>query len=342
MSLYSIPAWPFVYGGPSGSGKIRVLPEDFSVEEILAFEPSGSGEHAFLLIRKTGENTEYVARQLARFAEIRQRDIGFAGLKDRHAVTTQWFSVWLPGKPDPDWAAFALASIEVLQSVRHARKLQRGVLAGNRFKLVIRHWQGDQDQTAEKLAAIKASGFANYFGEQRFGYQGRNVEQALSLFQGKKAGREQRGIYLSAARSFLFNQVLAARVAAQNWNLPLPGDVYMFDRSHSRFKADAQDQAITGRLKAGEIHPTGVLWGQADSGVSEAASAWEAEVIERFPELAEGLQKSGVEIERRPLRVNVPDLAWRFAEDQLHLSFSLPAGSYATALLREVMTWEDQ
>jgi len=342
MTLYSIPAWPFVYGGPSGSGKIRVLPEDFNVEEMLAFEPSGSGEHAFLLIRKTGENTEYVARQLARFAEVRQRDIGFAGLKDRHAVTTQWFSVWLPGKPDPDWGAFASASIEVLQAVRHARKLQRGALAGNRFKLVIRDWQGDQDQTAETLAAIKASGFANYFGEQRFGHQGRNVEQALSLFQGKKVGREQRGIYLSAARSFLFNQVLAARVAAQNWNLPLPGDVYMFDRSHSRFKADAQDQAIAGRLNAGEIHPTGVLWGQGDSGVSEAASALEAEVIGRFSELAEGLQNSGVEIERRPLRVNAPDLAWRFAEDQLHLSFSLPAGSYATALLREAVAWEDQ
>ncbi|MEC4748063.1 tRNA pseudouridine(13) synthase TruD [Methylomicrobium sp. Wu6] len=341
MTSFSLPVWPYVYGGPSGGGKIRVLPEDFIVEETLGFEPSGAGEHAFLQIRKTGENTEYVARQLARFAEIRQRDIGFAGLKDRHAVTTQWFSVWLPGKPDPDWAVFASASIEVLQVVRHARKLQRGVLAGNRFQLLVRDWRGDRDKADARLAAIKAQGIANYFGAQRFGHQGRNVEQALRLFQGKKVSRELRGIYLSAARSFLFNQLLAARVAAQNWNRPLPGDVYMFDKSHSRFKADAQDQDIAGRVSAGAIHPTGVLWGQGDSGVSGEALALEMEAIERFSELVRGLQNSGVEIERRPLRVNVPDLAWRFADDQLHLSFSLPAGSYATALLREVIDWDD-
>jgi tRNA pseudouridine13 synthase len=340
MSSFILPAWPFVYGSPSGRGKIRTSPEDFIVEEMLAFEPSGAGEHAFLQIRKTGENTEYVARQLARFADVRQRDIGFAGLKDRHAVTTQWFSVWLPGKPDPDWAAFASASIEVLQGTRHARKLQRGALSGNRFTLVVRDWQGDQDKANAQLNLIKSSGIANYFGEQRFGHQGGNVEQALSLFQGKKVSRELRSIYLSAARSFLFNQILAARVEQQTWNRPLPGEIYMFDKSHSRFKADASDQTIAVRIEAGEIHPTGVLWGQGENGASDAVSELEAEVGERFSELAEGLENSGVETERRPLRVNVPDLAWRFSEDQLQLSFSLPAGSYATALLREIIEWE--
>lgn len=342
MSPFLVSVCPFVYGGPSGSGKIRSFPEDFSVDEILAFEPSGTGEHAFLRLRKTGENTEYVARQLARFAGVRQRDIGFAGLKDRHAVTTQWFSVWLPGKSDPDWAAFSSASLEVLQATRHARKLQRGVLTGNRFRLVIRDWRGDQDDTAEKLAAIKASGIANYFGGQRFGHQGRNVEQALGLFQGQKVSRELRSIYLSATRSFLFNQVLSARIERKNWNLPLPGDVYLFDGSRSRFKVDAPDQAVAERVAVGEIHPSGVLWGQGDSDVSGEVLALETEVIKRFPELAEGLKNSGVDMERRPLRVNVPDLVWRFANGQLHLSFSLPAGSYATALLREVIDWDDQ
>lgn len=340
MSHFIIPAWPFVYGGPSGRGKIRTSPEDFIVEEMLAFEPSGAGEHAFLQIRKTGENTDYVARQLARFADVRQRDIGFAGLKDRHAVTTQWFSVWLPGKPDPDWAAFASASIDVLQAIRHARKLQRGALSGNRFTLVIRDWQGDWDKANAQLNLIKSAGLANYFGEQRFGHQGRNVEQALSLFQGKKVGRELRSIYLSAARSFLFNQVLAARVERQTWNRPLPGEIYMFDKSHSRFKAEMPDPTIAGRIEAGEIHPTGVLWGQGENGPSDAVSELEAEVSERFSELAQGLQNSGVETERRPLRVNVTDLAWWLSEDQLQLSFSLPAGSYATALLREIIEWE--
>jgi tRNA pseudouridine13 synthase len=341
MSCFTLPVWPFAYGGPSGRGKIRTFPEDFIVEEMLTFESSGAGEHAFLQIRKTGENTDYVARQLARFAGIRQRDIGFAGLKDRHAVTTQWFSVWLPGKADLDWSAFASASIEVLQATRHARKLQRGALSGNRFTLTVRDWQGDRDKAEAQLNAIRASGIPNYFGEQRFGHQGRNVGQALSMFQGKKAGREQRSLYLSAARSFLFNQVLAVRVEQRTWNRPLPGEVCMFDRSHSRFKADALDQAIGGRIEAGEIHPTGVLWGRGDSGVTEAVAALEAEVIGRFLELAAGLQGSGVETERRPLRVNVPDLAWGFSEGGLQLSFSLPAGSYATALLREVIDWND-
>ncbi|MDD1612476.1 MAG: tRNA pseudouridine(13) synthase TruD [Methylococcaceae bacterium] len=340
MSPYSNTIWPFVYGGVSGQGKIRVLPEDFIVDEILAFEPSDSGEHAFLLIRKIGENTEYVARQLARFANVRTRDVGFAGLKDRHAVTKQWFSVWLPGKPGPDWAAFRSASIEVVRVHRHVRKLQRGALVGNRFTLVIRDWQGDQDKASAQLSAIKVSGIANYFGEQRFGHQGRNVEQALSLFQGMKFSRDLRSIYLSAARSFLFNHILAARVAEQNWNRPLPGDVYMFDKSHSRFRGDSPDQAIVERVEAGEIHPTGVLWGQGDSVVSSEVLALETEAIERFSELAEGLRSSGVEMERRPLRVNVPDLVWRFVDDQLHLSFSLPAGSYATALLREIIEWD--
>jgi tRNA pseudouridine13 synthase len=341
MSRFNLPVWPFVYGGPSGRGKIRALPDDFIVEEILAFEPSGTGEHAFLQIRKTGENTEYVARQLARFAGVRLRDIGFAGLKDRHAVTTQWFSIWLPGKSDPDWAAFASASIAVLQATRHARKLQRGALSGNRFSLTVRDWQGDRDEAEAQLDSIKASGIPNYFGEQRFGHQGRNVERALALFQGKKADREQRSLYLSAARSFLFNQVLASRVEQRTWNRPLPGESLMFDQSHSRFKADALDQAIAGRVEAGEIHPTGALWGRGDSGVTEAVAALEAEVIGRFPELAEGLQDSGVDTERRALRVNVPDLAWAFFNDRLQLHFSLPAGSYATALLREVIDWND-
>jgi tRNA pseudouridine13 synthase len=341
MSHFILPVWPFAHGGPSGRGKIRAFPEDFIVEETLAFEPSGTGEHAFLQIRKTGENTEYVARQLARFAGVRQRDVGFAGLKDRHAVTTQWFSVWLPGKPDPDWAAFASASIDVLQATRHARKLQRGALSGNRFTLIVRDWQGDREETRSRFAAIKAAGFPNYFGEQRFGHQGRNVEQALSLFQGKKVSRELRSIYLSAARSFLFNQVLAARVERQTWNRPLPGDVFMFDKSHSCFTAEASDPTIAGRLDAGEIHPSGALWGRGDSGAAGAVSVLEAEVIAPFPELAEGLQNSGVEIERRALRVNVPDLACQFLDDRLELRFTLPAGSYATALLREVIDWDD-
>ena len=338
MQTIEIPVWPYVYGQPSGQGKIRSIPEDFIVKENLAFEPSGAGEHAFLQIEKTGENTDYVARQLARFANVRQRDVSFAGLKDRNAVTTQWFSVWLPGKADPDWTQFETNSMKVLQSVRHARKLKRGVLSGNSFKLIIRDWQGDQDKTIRQLEAIKANGIANYYGAQRFGNEGQNVNKALAMFQGAKAGREQRSLYLSAARSYLFNQILAYRVTRKMWNQPVAGDTYMFDLSHSCFKSQLPDAEIIRRLDAKEIHPTGALWGRGEAGVTADTLSIEQGIIDAYPELAQGLIASEVDKDRRALRVNVQDLDWQFVDDAtLALAFTLPAGSYATSVLREII-----
>ncbi len=338
MQTIEIPVWPYVYGQPSGQGKIRSIPEDFIVKENLAFEPSGVGEHVFLKIEKTGENTDYVARQLARFANVRQRDVSFAGLKDRHAVTTQWFSVWLPGKADPDWTQFETDSMKVLQSMRHARKLKRGVLSGNSFKLIIRDWQGDQDKTIRQLEAIKANGIANYYGAQRFGNEGQNVNKALAMFQGAKAGREQRSLYLSAARSYLFNQILAYRVTRKMWNQPVAGDTYMFDLSHSCFKSQLPDAEIIRRLDAKEIHPTGALWGRGEAGVTADTLSIEQGIIDAYPELAQGLIASEVDKDRRALRVNVQDLDWQFVDDAtLALAFTLPAGSYATSVLREII-----
>lgn len=333
----TLPIWPYVYGSPYGTGTIRGVPEDFIVVENLSFEPSGIGEHAFLQIQKTGENTEFVARSVAKFAGVQQRDIGYAGLKDRHAVTTQWFSVWLPGKADPDWAQFETDTIKVLQAVRHARKLKRGVLSGNSFKITVRDWQGDRVKTVQQLEAIKAQGIANYYGSQRFGYGGQNVNKALTMFQGKKVGREQRSLYLSAVRSFLFNQILAARVTDATWNQALVDDIYMFDGSHSSFKSEQPDADIVHRLEANIIHPTGVLYGVSRSAIT--LNALEQAVINVYSELAQGLVACNVEIDRRALRINLLDLQWQFVNDTiLVLDFSLPAGSYATALLREIIS----
>jgi tRNA pseudouridine13 synthase len=338
MQNIEIPIWPYVYGGPSGSGKIRSLPEDFIVKEHLSFEPSGAGEHVFLQIEKKGENTEYVARQLSRFANVRQRDVSYAGLKDRYAVTTQWFSVWLPGKADPDWMQFESDSIKVLQAVRHAKKLKRGVLSGNSFMLIIRDWQGDQEKTIRQLERIKADGIANYFGEQRFGNAGQNVSKALAMFEGAKVGRELRSLYLSAARSYLFNLILAERVAKNNWNQPVVGDTYQFDLSHSCFQSGQPDAEIIRRLAVKEIHPTGVLWGRGNADVSADALAIEQAVIDAHQQLAQGLIASAVDRDRRALRVNAQDLLWRFVDETtLELKFTLPAGSYATSVLREII-----
>jgi tRNA pseudouridine13 synthase len=338
MQYTEMPVWPYVYGGPSGSGKIRSLLEDFIVKENLSFEPSAAGEHVFLQIEKKGENTEYIARQLSRFANVRQRDVSYAGLKDRYAVTTQWFSVWLPGKSDPDWTQFESDSMKVLHSVRHARKLKRGVLSGNSFKLIIRDWQGDQAKTTQQLELIKTNGIANYFGSQRFGNEGQNVKKALAMFLGAKVGREQRSIYLSAARSYLFNLILACRVSLNNWNQPIAGDNYQFDLSHSCFQSDQPDAEIIRRLAVKEIHPTAVLWGKGNADVSADALGIEQAVIDAHQPLAQGLIANAVDRDRRALRVNVQDLHWQFVDDaMLELCFTLPAGSYATAVLREII-----
>jgi tRNA pseudouridine13 synthase len=221
--------------------------------------------------------------------------------------------------------------------VRHARKLKRGVLSGNSFKLIIRDWQGDKDKTIRQLDAIKTGGIANYYGSQRFGNEGQNVNKALAMFQGAKAGREQRSLYLSAARSYLFNQILAWRVTRQNWNQPVAGDTYMFDLSHSCFKSEQPDAEIIRRLEAKEIHPAGVLWGKGN----DDALGIEQAIIDQYPELAQGLIASNVDKDRRVLRVNVQDLQWQFVNDTvLKLCFTLPAGSYATAVLREIIDIE--
>ncbi|MGY6277943.1 tRNA pseudouridine(13) synthase TruD [Methylomonas sp. MgM2] len=338
MTEYSLPEWPCAFGGPAGSGEIKTEPDDFVVEEVLPFAPEGSGEHVFLQIEKTGENTEYIARLLARHAGVRQRDVGFAGLKDRHGRTQQWFSVWLPGLVDPDWSLLENPGLKILAAVRHARKLKRGVLAGNRFRIRIRNWQGDSAACERQLQAIKNNGFPNYFGEQRFGHHGRNVENAVAMFQGARVRREQRAIYLSAARSYLFNSILAERVKSQTWNQAIPGDLMQLNNSHSFFQAQTVDTALNTRVETGDVHPTGALFGKGKLPADTKALTMEQRIIAHYSELTDGLLKSELEADRRALRVMPQHLAWQFGNDQtLSLSFTLPAGSYATALLREIV-----
>ena len=327
---------PYAYGLPPGQGMIRQNPEDFIVQEQLGFTPSGEGEHVFLQIEKSGENTDFVVGQLARFAGVAKRDVGFAGLKDKHAITTQWMSIWLPGRDMPDWESFAPSSIKILNIGRHARKLKRGALLGNDFTIRVRDLQGEQSKISQRLEQIKQHGVANYFGEQRFGYQGRNIENALALFKGAKVKRQQRSIYLSAARSYLFNQILSKRVELHDWDQALTGDLLMLDQSGSFFKLDDLDENIIQRMKAGKIHPTGALWGQGTLDLTGLPRDIECAVIDQHSELANGLEQMGLKLQRRALRVNVDSLTWQFIDDKtIELRFFLPAGSYATAVLRE-------
>lgn len=336
---FFIPEWPYAYGGPQGTGNIKTIPDDFVVEEILPFTPDGAGEHVFLQIEKCGENTEYIARLLARFAGVKQRDVSFAGLKDRHARTTQWFSIWLPGKEDPDWSQIQTENITILQITRHARKLKRGVIAANQFKIRIRNWQGDPVKAENQLKLMRQQGFPNYFGAQRFGRHGQNVSKALTLFQGKKVKREQRSIYLSAVRSYLFNLILAKRVSLSNWNQLLAGDVCQLNQTKSIFKVESIEQSLCERMMTGDIHPTAVMWGEGGIETSADAGNIEKAIIDGNQELEKGLLNYGLAAERRVLRVIPEQLNWRFdGNSQWLLNFRLSAGSYATSLLRELVS----
>src|SRR5688500_16730003 len=196
-------ALPRAHGEAVLSARIRSVPEDFRVEEVDAFEASGSGEHLLLAIEKRGMNTAFAARRIAEWAGVPESAIGYAGLKDRHAVTRQRFSVHLPKKVAPDLAALDSEDLRVLAHAWHARKLPRGALAGNRFELILRQVQGGREAVEQRLHAIASRGIPNYFGEQRFGRDGDNVANALAMFSGRRVRREHRTLFLSAARSEL-------------------------------------------------------------------------------------------------------------------------------------------
>jgi tRNA pseudouridine13 synthase len=328
---------PYACGKPPLQGVLRSTPQDFQVEEILGYDADGAGEHALLWVEKCGANTDWVARELARFAGVPPVAVGYAGLKDRHAVTRQTFSVQLAGKPDPDWSAFPHAEVKVLAATRHSRKLKRGALRGNRFVLVLRQVHGDRAAAEQVLRQIAERGVPNYFGEQRFGREGGNVAQARAMFDGRRVERDKRSFLLSAARSQLFNNVLAARVEQGCWSTPLDGEIWSLAGSRSWFGPEPFTELLAERLARADIHPSGPLWGQGESPAAGAAGALERAVVAADTQLADGLVAARMDQERRPLRLLPKDLRWRWLEDDaLELAFELPAGAYATVVVREL------
>jgi tRNA pseudouridine13 synthase len=327
------------------SGQIRTRPDDFIVEEVLGFTPAGEGEHLWLWVEKTSNNTDWVARQLARAAGVRTADIGFAGQKDRHAVTRQWFS--LPDtKKTADFSEGELTEgVNILQVTRHTKKLRRGSLQGNRFRITVRGLVADPEAVIAQVQWIKRQGVPNYFGEQRFGHDGTNIDRAAALFQGnyRPRGRSEKSILLSSARSWIFNQIVSKRVLAQNWNMALPGDVMQLEGSHSIFIPEALDESIIERVDEGDIHPTGAMWGRGSLMSSADVAALEQRVADECPVLSAGLEEAGLKQERRALRVAVNDIECTFSEEEaVVFSFSLTSGAYATSVLREIVNYTQQ
>jgi tRNA pseudouridine13 synthase len=331
---------PCAHGEPPATGDIRTVPEDFLVEERLGFDADGAGGHGLLYVEKRGANTGWVAAQLARQAAVAVRDVGFSGHKDRHAVTRQAFTLPLPPAFDVaqclQWQG---EGYRVFDARRHGRKLRPGSHRANRFVLRIRGLAGSPQAIEARLELIRQRGVPNYFGPQRFGRDGSNLRRVLEWAAGGSSPRDrvQRGFLLSAGRSELFNRVLASRVAAGNWDRLLPGEAVVLDGRRSFFVADEIDDALEQRCRELDLHPSGPLAGAGDSPAVLQAGALEAQVMASGASLVELLARERLEHERRSLRLPVREFAWTLEAAALELSFELPRGAFATAVLHELL-----
>jgi tRNA pseudouridine13 synthase len=311
--LATLPNWARALGEPLCSCRIRSTPSDFIVTELLDFELSGEGEHDWLWIEKIGANTSWVAGQLAKHAGVHARDVGYAGLKDRHAVTKQWFSVRRKTGEGTDWDSLSIEGVELIECHRHQRKLKRGAHRGNTFQIALRGDdidRLDEERLVERLRRIAEGGVPNYFGEQRFGREAGNVELGRAVLAGKRFPRNKRSIGISAIRSLQFNDELSARVEAGTWNQILANDTANLDGSGSVFVVDELTAEIEQRCSEMDIHPCGTL---------------------------PAIDKIDVEAAHRPLRMRVGEIGWQRRDDAVWLELQLPKGAFATTVLRELV-----
>lgn len=325
---------------PKTSALLKQKCADFIVKEELGYEMSGEGEFVVLKVRKTGCNTLFVGEKLAKFAGVSERNMGYAGLKDRQAVTEQWFCLQMPGQDTPDFSQFEWEGIEILEVTRHNRKIRTGSLQGNHFEILLRDAQ-ETDELKDRLNFVVNFGFPNYFTEQRFGRDGHNLTQALRWAKGeiKVKDRKKRGFYLSAARSEIFNLVVAARIEQHLAQQVLPNDIVQLQGSHSWFKADESEDlnALQVRLNQQDILLTGPLIGDENL----VASDIENTIVEQHQLFSPLMKQEKMKAARRPLLMRAQNFQWQFVEEGLKLSFYLPAGSYATALIRELVNYKE-
>lgn len=338
--------WTYLYGDqPQGSALFKVQPEDFQVTEILGFAPDedSKGQHHWLYIEKRGANTEFVARQIARYVDVAPKEVSYSGLKDRHAVTMQWFSVQLPATREVDWSALQHSEYRVLRHLRVGRKLRRGTHQANEFKILLRDVDG-RDDLERRLALVAAQGVPNYYGEQRFGHDGQNLNKALAMFAGRRIkDRNLRSMLLSSARSYIFNSVVSQRIEKKLEQTLLAGDVLMLQGSNSffAFEDESQRADIEGRLEAGDVALSAPLWGRGEMLASSVAAEFERAALPPLEGFLEGLERAGLKQERRQLSLRPENFSWQWLGQHLELNMRLPTGTFATSVLRELMTIRD-
>ena len=331
----------YAYQKPRVSGELKAVPEDFVVTELMDVVPSGEGEHYWLDISKVKCNTDQVAKQLARFADVAYRDVGYSGLKDFFAHTRQWFSVWKPKGGEPAWNEFKMDGVTINSVAKHSRKIKRGTHRANKFDIVVQNLLGEVASLDDRLNKIKQGGVPNYFGEQRFGRDADNMNQAYDMlvFSKKIKNRNLRSLLLSSARSWMFNAVISARIEQGTWAVLQANEPANLNASNSVFTAqgDEHDQE---RLAHNDIHPTAPMWGD---GVAQSMAQcpeladWEADILKPFNALQSGLESARVDYQRRAIRCVPQGLVWQISENNLALSFELTRGQFATSVLREVV-----
>ncbi|KTC67754.1 hydrogenase [Legionella birminghamensis] len=332
----------YALGKPASRGILKQCPEDFIVNEILGFELTGEGEHLFLFIEKRNINTEDVAKEIARALKLSPRAVSYAGLKDKQALTRQWFSVHLPGKQHSNIELGQGGQWKILREQRHNKKLKTGALAGNQFQLILRDIV-KEDNLDERLSAIAAHGVPNYFGAQRFGNNGQNLYKAEQLlFEGMKVKNPfLKGMYYSAARAYLFNRILDFRISRQNWNKGVPGDVMQLAGTHSVFHCETPDETIQKRINAFDISPSGVLWGTGTNRVTDLALNLQEQALTELHNWCRALEEHKLEIAYRAFVLEPKEMQWKWlSENELFVEFALTSGSYATSVIRELMLTE--
>ncbi|OOF69880.1 tRNA pseudouridine(13) synthase TruD [Rodentibacter caecimuris] len=325
---------------PKATALLKARHEDFLVTEELGYEMSGDGEFVAVKVRKTDCNTLFVGEQLANFAGISGKNMSYAGLKDRKAVTTQWFSLQMPGKLTPDFSQFQFDGIEILEVTRHNRKIRIGSLQGNYFELLLRDVL-ETDELNTRLTLVQQNGFPNYFMEQRFGHNGNNLAQAECWAKGEIniKDRKKRRFYLSAARSDIFNKIVSARLEQDIANQVLPGDIIQLSGSNSRFNAQESELTqLQTRLAQQDILLTAPLIGENNL----LASEFENKLLQEHQIFNDLMKQTKMKADRRPILVKPQHFTWQFNQEGLRLAFYLPAGSYATAMVREIVKIKEQ
>ncbi len=324
-------------------GRIRSVPEDFVVEEIPLYLPSGKGEHLYVRFKKRNLNTFDVVRDLARLWGIQARDVGVAGMKDRIAVTEQTISV--PAKVGKEQAlATELPGVTILAADLHENKLRTGHLRGNRFDLIVRDVPEDAHAGVEAaLARIEKDGIPNHYGEQRFGHGGKNTERAILWLRGGNVRPprdvRERKLLVSALQSAVFNAVLDTRLKEETWNKVLVGDVARKEDSGGLFVCE--DAADEERAVRREISATGPMFGPKMVIPKHRPAEIEAEALQRIlgPDFPFEKAADHGEGTRRSFRIFATELQsqWEGGNSgespHLRLRFVLPKGAYATTVL---------